>query len=96
MLNGVTSVLEDALITINIGDSRSRTDGVHVGGVVDFQGFLFLIKDFTEILGVDKKAVLALLYADFVVFSSSVVSDLQEVSFHHFDRLWSQGEFYIS
>lgn len=93
MFNGVTSVLKDTFITINIRDSWSWTDGVHISGIVDFKILFFIIEDFAEIFGIDKEAVLTLLDADFVVFSSSVVSYLQEVSLHDFDRLRGQGEF---
>ena len=34
LLNGVTTVLKDTLLTVNPGNARDAGDGVHVGGIV--------------------------------------------------------------
>jgi len=53
LLDGVTTVLEDSLVSVDVGDTGDARDGVHVSGVVGAGHFTVGRLDFTEVSAVD-------------------------------------------
>lgn len=53
-LNGVTSVLQDALVAIDVGNSRGTCNSVHVARIIASES-LALIIDFIEISRVNER-----------------------------------------
>lgn len=53
LLNGVTTVLEDSLVSVDVGDSGDAGDGVHESGVVGAGDFTLGILNLAEVSAVD-------------------------------------------
>lgn len=75
LLNGITAVLEDSLLTVDEGNFGDAVNGVHVGGVVGTGDGTFGALDLGQVSGVDG----TILDVEFVVFASTVVSDREGV-----------------
>ncbi len=79
LLDWVPSVFQYTLISIDVTDARSIADGVQVSRVVDSDGFLVLILQFADILGVNIVTVFAFLHRDSGCFACALVSESQSV-----------------
>ena len=75
LLNGITTVLKDALLSVDEGNTGDAVNGVHVGGVVGTSDGTFRALDLGQSSGVDG----TICDFEFVVFASTVVSDREGV-----------------
>jgi hypothetical protein len=80
LLNGNTSILQDSLISINITNAGGVADSIHIPWIIESEGFLILINQFSDVLRIDEIAILTLLEGNLNGLACAIVGYFESLS----------------
>jgi hypothetical protein len=87
LLNRNATIFEDTLVSIDVGNPRCVADCLHVSRVVETQRFSLRVDELSDVFGLNKVAIFALLDGDGNSLASTVVVEFECVSGSPFDFL---------
>jgi len=91
LFDGDASVLQYALIAINVADPGGVADSVHIPGVVYSEGFSLVVFQFAHIFGVNEETILAFGHFDFGGFACAIIKQGQLSIFGGVDGIEGEG-----